>query len=170
VLVERGAEALGGAVSPGDCHEVIVVRECESPLELFQHVAAQLAGLEREGKLVARTVIAITPRLEPQRLAARRVLGLAILSHVQVTGVEAELVLAVDEIAALEVRHSVLTLVEDLVLHPGSRRSSIRVRFVPITKVVGPSTPASGIHPRSDLLAADAAHASDAKLPSTTRA
>jgi hypothetical protein len=146
LIAETGAESLGSYLSPGDCEETIVLRqyEGESPIELSRRASARISNLESARDHVAQAVIAMSPGVDPQLMAARHLLGLTILSHVQVAGEESELVLAVDENAVAELRRSVIALVESLVAHPGSRNAPIRVRFV------APSDPPrreSGVYP-----------------------
>src|SRR6188768_2074521 len=133
LVFESGAANLGPDISSADFDELIVLGQCqgESLSELLLRASARLSGLERAYSQVGRAVIAIAPLHEPQLAAARRLLGLAILSHVLVAAQASELVLAVDEHAAPELRSDVIALVESLVAHPGSRYAPIRVHLAP---------------------------------------
>jgi hypothetical protein len=149
LVFESGAANLGPDISSADFDELIVLGQCqgESLSELLLRASARLSGLERAYSQVGRAVIAIAPLHEPQFAAARRLLGLAILSHVLVAAQASELVLAVDEHAAPELRSDVIALVESLVAHPGSRYAPIRVHLAPPASTMEPEGRESGIHP-----------------------
>jgi hypothetical protein len=91
----------------------------------------------------------MAPLLHPKLAAVRRMLALAVLGHVQVAAQASELVLALDQNAAAELRSYVIALLESLVAHPGSRYAPIRVRFAPAVAVDVDECPAceSGLHP-----------------------
>lgn len=149
LIVESGAGSLRCDIAGAGFDEVIVLGQCEgeSAVELLLRASARLSSLERTGRQVARAVIIIAPLLDPQFAAARRLMGLAILSHVLVAAQDSELVLSVDESATPELRADVIALVESLVAHPGSRYAPIRVRFAPSPSAAEPAARESGIHP-----------------------
>lgn len=159
VIVEQGADCPGPYISPGDCDETVVLRQHdgESPIGLFLRTSARISSLESAGNQVGWAVIAMAPVLEPRVVAARRMLASVILSHVHAAGEESELILAVDQNAALELRRDVMGLVEVLVAHPGSRYTSIRLRFAAPEEGVEPPARKSGIHPCLALRSRDAA-------------
>jgi len=131
LIAESGTERLSLPLSYTDCEELVVLRQSvgDSPVDLIVRATALISDLERAGKHVGRATIAIAPLLDPQLTAARRMLGLSILSHVHACGQSSELVLAVDDHAGPDLRREVTALAESLVAHPGSRHAPIRVRF-----------------------------------------
>jgi len=86
----------------------------------------------------------MAPLLQPQLSAARRLIALALLSHVQVAAQPSELVLALDENVPAELRADVIALVESVVAHPGSRYAPILVRFAAAAET---ASHRSGVHP-----------------------
>lgn len=157
LIVEEGAQCQGTYLSPGECDEVIVLRqsEGESSMDLFVRATLRVADLERTGKQLAVALIAMSPLLDPQRTAVRRMLGLTILHHVQAVGKDSELVLAVDGAAEPELRRDLIAMVESLVAHPGSRHAPIRLRFTAPAELSEDPPLESGIHPCSPPSAAD---------------
>jgi hypothetical protein len=124
LIVENGALSQEEYLSLGDCDELIVLRqlEGESSMDLLVRATVRIADIERTGNQIERAIVAMAPLLDPQLTAVRRVLLLTILRHAQAVGNDIELVLAVDEDAAPELRRNLMALVETLVAHPGSRQ------------------------------------------------
>lgn len=129
LIAEKGADNLDAYLSPAEYDELIVLRqlEGETPTDLFVRTLTRISSLECTGKRVCHAFIALAPSFEPELAAARQMLGLALLSHVNAVGDDSELVLGIAHSAALEFRQQIMSLVESLVAHPGSRHAPIRV-------------------------------------------
>jgi hypothetical protein len=115
-------------VPPDATDETIVVAQTsgELPANLVVRVASRLAAVERSGRKLGRAILLVGERRDSQVDASRRLMTRAFLSHMLVSG--GELVIDADG-AEADVRHEVLSLVEELLEEFEQRAVPIRLQF-----------------------------------------
>ncbi len=130
VVLEEGA--LTGALQtrPADLDQTAVVAQNrgETALQLSERAIHRLAMVQRSGAELVQVLIFLAPVLDEQTMAARRLLGSAVLAHANSARRPCELVF-VGRREDRDLSRQLWTLVELLVTEPGSVNVSIRLRF-----------------------------------------
>ena len=130
VVIEEGA--LTGALPsrPAEFDETVVVAQTfgETALQLAQRAIHRIAMLHRTGAHVVQVSIFLAPNADQQTMAARRLLGSAVLASANSARRQCELVFGVRDEQGL--RQQLWELVELLVTEPGSATVPIRLRFL----------------------------------------
>jgi hypothetical protein len=141
IVVEHGALALDAFTRADGSEETTLVAEGvgDPPLDLPFRVVGRLALIERGRVPVSRALLFVAPRLDTESVAARELTARTLLSHMGAAG-GGELVLVGDG-ADVDLRHSLLALVETLVLDHEKIPVVMRLQFR-----TAPARP-SGVYP-----------------------
>ena len=130
VVVEEGARAQGLPERQGEPEQTAVVAQTqgESALELVERAIHRIATIERSPTEVSQVSVLLGPDCDEQTMAARRLLGCAVLAYANASRRPCELVF-VGRWEDRELRRQLWELVEALVTEPGSAKVPIRLRF-----------------------------------------
>lgn len=132
VVLEDASAATEAHLSRDGLEQIVVVARSddEGPLQLARRVMRRIAVLERAGECVGRAVINVGPHGDGVWRTARRLQAHAILTHMQRdAGSLAEIVLAADGAAPVELRQELMSLVGTLAAEQKRQSVPIRLRF-----------------------------------------
>jgi hypothetical protein len=133
VIIEDGAHPLDTFNALGECEETVMVRQAAlgPSIVAIDKVIQRIELLEQSARSVDSAVVVIAPRLDAQAITTRRELLCALLRRFQEASHQepTEIVLLVDGSASLELRESLMTLMEELLGLMRGRSVLIRIRF-----------------------------------------
>jgi len=130
VVLEEGALRGSLPIPPAELDQTVVVAQThgETALQFAERVKHRIAMVERSGAAVAQVSVVLGHDCNEQALAARRLLGSAVLACASSTRGPCELVF-VSHWEDRDLRQKLWELVELLVNEPGSAKVPIRLRF-----------------------------------------
>jgi hypothetical protein len=130
LIKELGSPPLGCQASDAFEETVVIAQTAgESAVEFAQRVLQRLASAEREARFFSFARFLAGVHYDPQTRAARRLLLLALATHLRSEAGRSSLLLEVAAAAGEQERHDLLTLLDQLVASKGRGELSVRLRF-----------------------------------------
>lgn len=128
MVLETGDDA--PRIRPNELDQTAVIARSagETLLDLVQRAIHRIAMMDRSNIALLRVTVFLAPDCDPQAMAARRLLGSAVLAHATATARPCELVFAGSPQHRKLLVH-LWQLVEVLVTEPGSSKVPIRLQF-----------------------------------------